>query len=141
MGIVYSQNMLNIKFIALNSLVFFITIFFSLIINGVILFTIDSLFSPKKDFKTKFLQTTKILWISHIILLPCALFLLTAELFTTLSLDFIIKSINVTLKFFLPISTLFVYKSITNSNWSQSIKIISIATLTATIISFISHLI
>lgn len=140
-GLLYSLKNFSLNFIALNSALVLITVIFNTLLNGAFLIAIDSFIRQKVSFKVRFFELTKSLWVSQLILLPVSLIILATIPFISISAITIVRIITFTLRYVCPFALLFSYKSMTDSDWFTSIKVVALTFIIMTVISQIFSLI
>lgn len=138
-GIFYSLENFSLKFFAINTAVFILTIFLNVMGNGILLIIVDNFIRQGIKFKTRFLELTKAILISNLILFPILLFLLVLNLFITLDSLILIKVLTISLSYVSPFILLFSYKLVTKADWNITIKVVSIAFLIVILMTKLFH--
>lgn len=140
-GLLYSFRNFGFNFIVLNFSLVLVTVFFSTLLNGAFLFAIDSFIRQKVQFKARFFELTKSLWVSQLILLPVSIVTLATISFISISAITIVRIVTFAIRYICPFALLFSYKYITNSDWFTSIKVVSITFILMSTITQIFNLI
>lgn len=108
-----------------NVLIILLSILGVVICGSVFMLATDSLFCRDKKFKERLFYVTKSLWISHILILPISLILLTVNLFVDLDISTINNIVVFSISYLSQLILFFSYKFITNRDWSITIKVVA----------------
>lgn len=136
-GLLYSFDNFNLVYLTVNTCIFILTLGLSIVNGTLFLIIFDAFIRQEIQFKERFFQIIKSIFISKLILFPVSICLLVLNMFIKMDLVALSKCITFLLIYASQFILLFTYKKITQSSWDITIKVVTLQFIFSSFLSLL----
>lgn len=136
-GLIYSFDNFNLVYLTVNTCIFILTLGLSIVNGTLFLIIVDAFIRQEIQFKERFFQIIKSIFISKLILFPVSICLLVLNMFIKMDLVALSKCITFLLIYASQFILLFTYKKITQSSWDITIKVVTLQFIFSSFLSLL----